>query len=90
MFMLHQTSVKMAVLLHKQANDRFHPLLTVLSHFLSLTALRVLLVKWPDICRLTFLVQFLFGCIIKSAYLGDIPKVKSWDLGAWTVLQGAI
>ena len=29
MFMLRQTSVKMAVLLHKQANDRFHPLLTV-------------------------------------------------------------
>ena len=29
MFMLRQTSVKMAVLLHKQANDWFHPLLTV-------------------------------------------------------------
>ena len=29
MFMLHQTSVKMAVLLHKQASDRFHSLLTV-------------------------------------------------------------
>ena len=29
MFMLRQTSVKMAVLLHKQASDRFHPLLTV-------------------------------------------------------------
>ena len=29
MFMLRQTSVKMAVLLHKQANDRFHSLLTV-------------------------------------------------------------
>ena len=29
MFMLRQTSVKMAVLLHKQASDRFHLLLTV-------------------------------------------------------------
>ena len=29
MFMLCQTSVKMAVLLHKQASDRFHSLLTV-------------------------------------------------------------
>ena len=29
MFMLRQTSVKMAVLLHKQASDRFHSLLTV-------------------------------------------------------------
>ena len=29
MFMLRQTSVKKAVLLHKQANDRFHSLLTV-------------------------------------------------------------
>ena len=29
MFMLRQTSVKMAVLLHKQANDWFHPLLSV-------------------------------------------------------------
>ena len=27
--MLRQTSVKMAVLLHKQASDRFHSLLTV-------------------------------------------------------------
>ena len=30
MFMLCQTSVKMAILLHKQASDRFHSLLTVL------------------------------------------------------------
>ena len=29
MFMLRQTSVKMAVLLHKQASDRIHSLLTV-------------------------------------------------------------
>ena len=29
MFMLCQTSVKMAVLLHTQASDRFHSLLTV-------------------------------------------------------------
>ena len=29
MFMLLQTSVKMAFLLHKQASDRFHSLLTV-------------------------------------------------------------
>ena len=35
MFMLRQTSVKMAVLLHKQANDWFHPLLTV--HKVSLS-----------------------------------------------------
>ena len=45
---------------------------------------RVLLVKWPDICTPTFLVQYLFGCIIKSTYLGDVPKAKSWDLGAYT------
>ena len=32
MFMLRQTYVKMAVLLHKQANDWFHPLLTVPGH----------------------------------------------------------
>ena len=29
MFMLRQTSVKMALLLHKQASDRFHSLLTI-------------------------------------------------------------
>ena len=35
MFMLRQTSVKMAVLLHKQASDRFHSLLTVCDTILS-------------------------------------------------------
>ena len=52
--------------------------------------LRVLLVKWPDICAPTFLVQYLFGCIIKSTYLGDVPKAKSWDLGAYTGLWRAV
>ena len=52
--------------------------------------LRVLLVKWPDICTPTFLVQYLFGCIIKSTYLGDVPKAKSWDLGAYTGLWGTV
>ena len=51
---------------------------------------RVLLVKWPDICAPTFLVQYLFGCIIKSTYLGDVPKAKSWDLGAYTGLWGTV
>ena len=35
MFMLRQTSDKMAVLLHKQASVRFHSLLTVLHTFLD-------------------------------------------------------
>ena len=48
--------------------------------------LRVLLAKWPDICIPTFSVQYLFGCIIKSTHLGDVPKAKSWDLGAHTGL----
>ena len=52
--------------------------------------LRVLLVKWPDICAPTFLVQYLFGCIIKSTHLGGVPKTKSWDLGAYTGLWWAI
>ena len=54
----------------------------------ELISLRVLLVKWPDICTPTFLVQYLFGCIIQSTYLGDVPKAKSWDLGAYTGLGG--
>ena len=32
----------------------------------------------------------MFGYIIKSIYLGNVPKAKSWDLGAQTGLQGAI
>ena len=48
--------------------------------------LRVLLVKWPDILEPTFLGQSIFGCIIKSTYLGDVPKAKSKDLGACTGL----
>ena len=52
--------------------------------------LRVLLAKGPDICTPTFSVQFLFGCIIKSTYLGDVPKAKSWDLRAYTGLWGTI
>ena len=57
---------------------------------LQFVHLRVLLVKWPDICTPTFLVQYLFGCIIKSTYLGDVPKAKSWDLRAYTGLWGTI
>ncbi len=43
----------------------------------QMISLRVLLVKWPDISTPTFLAQYLFGCIIKSNYLGDVPKAKS-------------
>ena len=50
------------------------------------TCLRVLLVKRPDTEEPTFLGQSMFGCIIKSTYLGDVPKAKSWDLGAQTGL----
>ena len=39
MFMLCQTSVKMAILLHKQASDWFHSLLTVSSSILILAIL---------------------------------------------------
>ena len=52
--------------------------------------LRVLLAKWPDICKPTFSAHYLFGCIIKSTHLGDVPKAKSWDLGAYTVPWGVI
>ena len=52
--------------------------------------LRVLLAKWPDICTPSFLVQNLFGCIIKSTYLGDVPKAKILDLGAYTGLWQAV
>ena len=52
--------------------------------------LRVLLAKWPDICAPTFLAQYPFGCIIKSTHLGDVPRAKSWDLGAYTVPWGVI
>ena len=52
--------------------------------------LRVLLAKWPDTCTPSFLVQNLFGCIIKSTYLGDVPKAKILDLGAYTGLWQAV
>ena len=52
--------------------------------------LRVLLAKWPDICEPTFSAQYLVGCIIKSTHLGDVPRAKSWDLGAYTVPWGVI
>ena len=48
--------------------------------------LRVLMVKWPDIWKPTFLGQCMFGCITKSTHPGDVPKAKSWDLGAQTGL----
>ena len=53
-------------------------------------ALRVLMVKWPDIWKPTFGGQCMFGCIIKSTHPGDVPKAKSWDLGAHTVPWGPI
>ena len=56
------------------------------TNFQVASDLRVLLTKWPDILEPTFLVQWLVGCIIKSTYLGDVPKAKSWDLGAQTGL----
>ena len=49
-------------------------------------SLRVLLVKRPDTEEPTFLGQSMFGCIIKSTYLGDVPKAKSWNLEAHTGL----
>ena len=52
--------------------------------------LRVLLAKWPDIWEPIFWGQCIYGCIIKSNYLGDVPKAKSWDLRAHTGLWGAI
>ena len=52
--------------------------------------LRVLLAKWPDIWEPIFGGQCIYGCIIKSNYLGDVPKAKSWDLRAHTGLWGAI
>ena len=48
------------------------------------------MVKWPDIWKPTFEGQFMFDCIIKSTHLGDVPKAKSWDLGAHTVPWGLI
>ena len=51
--------------------------------------LRVLMVKQPDIWKPTFGGQFMLGCNIKSTHLSDVPKAKSWDLGACTGLQVA-
>ena len=59
---------------------------TIFRHQLLAKDLRVLLVKNPDISTPMFLWQYLFGCIIKSIHPGGLPKVKSWDLGACTVL----
>ena len=42
------------------------------------------------ICKPPFLAQYLFGCTIKSTHLGDVPRAKSWDLGAYTVPWGVI
>ena len=50
--------------------------------------LRVLLDKPPDIVTPTVGGKFLFGYIINSTYPGGLPKVKSLDLGAFTVLWG--
>ena len=50
--------------------------------------LRVLLDKPPDIVTPTVVGKFLFGYIINSTYPGGLPKVKSLDLGACTVLWG--
>ena len=50
--------------------------------------LRVLLDKPPDIVTPTVGGKFLFGYIINSTYPGGLPKVKSLDLGACTVLWG--
>ena len=52
--------------------------------------LRVLLDKPPDIETPMVWGQFLFGCIINSTYSGGLPKLKSLDLGACTVLWGPI
>ena len=62
----------------------------MLATFIGASTVRVLLAKWPDICRPNFSVQYLFGCIIKSTHLGDVPKAKSWDLGAYTGPWGAV
>ena len=50
---------------------------------------RVLLNKPPDIEIPIIWGQFLFGGIIKSTYSGGLPKQKSLDLGAPTVLWDA-
>ena len=50
--------------------------------------LRVLLANWPDNQEPTFFGLCLFSLIIKSTYLGNVPKVKSWVLEAFTVLWG--
>ena len=54
-----------------------------------LMILRVLLDKPPDIETPTVWGQFMFGCIINSTYSGGLPKLKSSDLGACTVLWDA-
>ena len=54
------------------------------------TILRVLLVKWPDMSKPTFLGQYLFVCIIKSTHQVDVPGNKTWDLRAKTVQWQAI
>ena len=56
---------------------------------LSKLTLRVLLDKPPDIETPIVWGQFWFGCIINSTYSGGLPKLKSLDLGACTVLWDA-
>ena len=56
----------------------------------ALKALRVLLVKWPDMSKPTFFGQFLFVCIIRSSYQVGVPGNKTWDLRPKTVLWRAI
>ena len=47
-------------------------------------------VKWFNIWKPIFGGQCTFNCIIKSTHPCDVPKAKSWDLGAHTVPWGPI
>ena len=62
MFMLRQTSVKMAVLLHKQASDRFHSLLTVCTGgFITIgTILRGCYKVMGDLAKIFFIKKHFF------------------------------
>ena len=48
---------------------------------LSISILRVLLDKLPNIETPMVWEQFLFGCIINSTYSEGLPKLKSLDPG---------
>ena len=52
--------------------------------------LRVLLAKRPKMSLPTFFGQCLVFCIVKSAYLVDVPGTKNWDLEANTMPWTAI